>query len=159
MDIILDNLRGMDIKLDNLREMDGNMIFLLSGALIFLTYTMILIFEVLRDIFAITYNFFFPRNNLENIDSRLCRDFITRYRYDDTFVDILKESFYLERKMNVGDMVEVLSDAWFGKCGYVTKLNDDETLNIRVPKYLNDGKVPKNVITRNYRDLKYFKLT
>lgn len=148
----------MVLKLENLKDLDGNTIFLLSGSLIFMIFCMLLILEIVCDMLNFLYNLFFSKKEKLYDDStrnELYKDFIGRYKYDDRFVRILNEYYYLERKMNVGDMVEIVNDNWFGKCGYVTRVNDDETLNIKIPKYLNAGKVPKGIITKNYRDIKY----
>jgi hypothetical protein len=50
----------------------------------------------------------------------------------------------------IGEIVENLSRPWYGTLGYVTKINDDDTYNIKVTKSLNPeySRVPKRVITK-----------
>jgi hypothetical protein len=55
----------------------------------------------------------------------------------------------------VGEVVEVISKPWNGMFGYVTRMNDDNSYNIKITKTLNpfDSRFPKNVITRDCSDI------
>ncbi len=88
-------------------------------------------------------------NSLEN--------FIIRNKNNKHFLNLLKKHYYIKEKPEIGDNVTVSKSSWSGKNGYVTKLNDeDNSVNIRVPKYLNFGKVPRKIIKKKTDE---FKLT
>ena len=83
--------------------------------------------------------------------------FIIKNRNNKHFLNVLKKYYYIKRKPEIGDNVTVSKNSWDGKCGYVTKLNDeDNSVNIRIPKYLNFGKVPRKIVKKKSNE---FKLT
>ena len=55
----------------------------------------------------------------------------------------------------VGEIVEVMSNPWCGMFGYITKINDDYSYNIKITKSLNPFRsyFPKNVITKDNFDV------
>ena len=70
-------------------------------------------------------------------------DFIEKNKYDDTFIDILKEFYFVNLKPDLGNLVEIVENSWKGKNGYISRIYDDQTFDICIPKYLNYGNVPK----------------
>lgn len=84
-------------------------------------------------------------------------NFIIKNKNNKEFLNLLKKHYYVKRKPEIGDNVTVSKNSWDGKCGYVTKLNDeDNSVNIRIPKYLNFGKVPRKIVKKKPNE---FKLT
>lgn len=58
----------------------------------------------------------------------------------------------------VGEVVENVSSPWFGMLGYVTRINEDESYNVKVTKTLNPdfSHVPKRVITKFGEELELY---
>ena len=56
-------------------------------------------------------------------------------------------------KPRVGELVETKSSPWAGMLGYVTKVNEDDTYNVKLTKSMNlhTNRVPKHVI-RKFED-------
>ncbi len=54
-----------------------------------------------------------------------------------------------------GEIVKVISKPWNGMFGYITRMNDDDSYNVKITRTLNpfDSYFPKNVITRTSSDI------
>ena len=54
--------------------------------------------------------------------------------------------------------MENVSSPWFGMLGYVTRINDDDSYNVKVTKTLNPdfSHVPKRVITKFGEELELY---
>lgn len=61
-------------------------------------------------------------------------------------------------KPRVGEVVENVSRPWFGMLGYVTRINEDDSYNVKVTKTLNPdiSRVPKRVITKFGEELELY---
>ena len=61
-------------------------------------------------------------------------------------------------KPRVGEVVENLTVPWYGMLGYVTRINEDESYNVKVTKTLNPdfSRVPKRVITKFGEELELY---
>ena len=61
-------------------------------------------------------------------------------------------------KPRVGEVVENISSPWFGMLGYVTRINEDDSYNVKVTKTLNPdfSHVPKRVITKFGEELELY---
>jgi len=61
-------------------------------------------------------------------------------------------------KPRVGEVVENVSSPWYGMLGYVTRINEDYTYNVKVTKTLNPefNRVPKRVITKFGEELELY---
>ena len=61
-------------------------------------------------------------------------------------------------KPRVGEIVENVSSPWFGMLGYITRVNEDHSYNVKVTKTLNPdvGRVPKRVITKFSEELELY---
>ena len=55
----------------------------------------------------------------------------------------------------VGEIVEVISKPWNGMFGYITRMNDDYSYNIKITRTLNpfSSYFPKSIITKNNSDI------
>ena len=104
----------------------------------YLVTTLIIINYILYYLGCI-WNYFFKK------EDRYIKmyDFIEKNKYDETFIDILQEFYFINFKPGKGNLVEIIENCWRGKNGYITKIYDDQTLDICIPKYLNNGNVPK----------------
>ena len=61
-------------------------------------------------------------------------------------------------KPRVGEVVESVTGPWFGMLGYVTRINEDDSYNVKVTKTLNPdfSRVPKRVITKFGEELELY---
>lgn len=109
---------------------------------------LILISYLITILIVINYIIYFLGciwNYLFKVDDRYDKmyDFIEKNKYDDTFIDILKEFYFVNLKPDLGNLVEIVENSWKGKNGYISRIYDDQTFDICIPKYLNYGNVPK----------------
>lgn len=77
-------------------------------------------------------------------------DNINDYEFRQDVVDLTRP--------RVGEVVENISSPWFGMLGYVTRINEDESYNVKVTKTLNPdfSRVPKRVITKFSEELELY---
>ena len=75
---------------------------------------------------------------------------INDYEFRQDIVDLTRP--------RVGELVENISRPWFGMLGYVTRINEDESYNVKVTKTLNPefSRVPKRVITKFSEELELY---
>lgn len=90
----------------------------------------------------------------KNFNKQNILNYINTNIYDYKFrKDIIKLA-----KPRVGEIVKNISKPWYGMSGYVTRINNDNTCNIKITKSLNPNKnkVPKRVITKLEQEIKLY---
>ncbi len=88
------------------------------------------------------YNNFNKENILKYIN-----DNIYDYKFRNDIINLTRP--------RVGEIVENLTNPWCGLLGYVTRINENNTFNIKLTKSLNpNNRIPKRVITKPNQDVK-----
>ena len=77
------------------------------------------------------------------------------FNYIDENIDDSQFRYTVSRltKPRVGEVVETTSSPWTGMLGFITKVNEDDTYNVKITKSMNlhTNRVPKHVI-RKFED-------
>ena len=88
----------------------------------------------------------------KNFNKQNILNYINNNIYDHKFrKDIINLA-----KPRVGEIVQNISKPWNGLVGYITRINNDNTFNIKITKSLNQftNRIPKRVITKFEKEVK-----
>jgi Ribonuclease G/E len=82
------------------------------------------------------------------------------YEFIDDNIDDPQFRYTVSRltKPRVGEVVETTSSPWYGMLGYITKVNDNDTYNVKITKSMNlhANRIPKHVIQKYEDELTIF---
>jgi len=107
----------------------------LNYDIVFSTFIALFIFIILSSVFSRPYS------------KRDAINYIHHNRYNSDFRYEIIDLF----SPQVGEIVEVISKPWQGMFGYITRINDDNSYNVKITRTLNpfSSYLPKSVIIKD----------